>query len=171
MMSTGEITKRESRFAEVMDRLKQLLAVSADKELAEALGMKGPAFANRKKLASLPFEEIDALASKCALSLDLILGHSHGAGKCGNLPHFVTRRITKSDGPSDLPATEPAPTLDIDVLAQCIGAVIDACAGRAGVSDHDRALLAAQLYQDTKLDGDRKPSAVRLAQLLKRLNR
>jgi len=63
-------------FENLTDQLKRVLKVSTDAELAEKLGMRANAFANRKRAKSLPWPEIIAALRSRGISLD--------AGVCGD---------------------------------------------------------------------------------------
>lgn len=64
-------------FKEKLLRLKNELKISTDKEVAEALGMKPTAFAERKKTNSFPDKQVFELArQKPDLDIDyILLGH------------------------------------------------------------------------------------------------
>lgn len=63
----------ESIFSQTMARLRLALKVETDLALAEALGMKPSAFANRKKSGSLPYDELLNLAKSRNLNLHWLL--------------------------------------------------------------------------------------------------
>ncbi len=70
-MSTQESTNRDF-FNSVIDRLRGALGLKNDTEIAEVLGLKATAFANRKKNGSIPYEEIVSVAAARGLNLDEI---------------------------------------------------------------------------------------------------
>lgn len=70
-MSSSENTNREY-FDLVMDRLRAVLSLKNDAEMAEVLGLKPNAYANRKRNASVPYEEIVSVAAERGLNLDAI---------------------------------------------------------------------------------------------------
>lgn len=63
----------ELHFRAVLERLRGVLGVREDKEVAAALGMKPNTLHNRKATGSIPLSEVVALASKKKLSLDWLL--------------------------------------------------------------------------------------------------
>lgn len=63
----------ELDFETVISRLKTELGARTDLEVAKTLGMSAPAFANRKKNDSLPYEEIVAAAMTRSLDLVFVL--------------------------------------------------------------------------------------------------
>ncbi len=60
-------------FGPVMERLKRALKVTNDKELAEVIGLKPNAFYNRKRVESIPYEEIARVANERDLRLDWVV--------------------------------------------------------------------------------------------------
>src|SRR5690349_9137331 len=60
-------------FSAVVARLKTALSLKKDKDVAEALGMNANAFYNRKRLSSVPYEEIVAIAERNRLRMDWLL--------------------------------------------------------------------------------------------------
>lgn len=70
-MSSDKYTERDF-FNRVIDRVRVLFSLKNDAEVADALGMKPNAFANRKKSGSVPYEEIIAAAASKGISLDAI---------------------------------------------------------------------------------------------------
>lgn len=66
-------------FSDSLDRLKHLLRVSKDGEVAEALGMKKTAFSERKKRGSFPEKELRTLAQQrpeLGIDVDWVLNGS-----------------------------------------------------------------------------------------------
>lgn len=78
-MSTQENTNRDF-FNSVIDRLRVALALKNDAEIAEAIGLKANAFANRKKSGSIPYEEIVNIALSRGLNLDEIFSAGNSPG-------------------------------------------------------------------------------------------
>lgn len=70
-MSSTQNTNREY-FDAVAERLRGLLSVKTDAELAEVLGMKPNAYANRKKSGSIPYDEIVTVMNVRGVSLDAV---------------------------------------------------------------------------------------------------
>ena len=60
-------------FSEIIDRIKEVLKTKKDTDAAEALNIKGNAFALRKKRGSIPYEEILTFCNNKKLSVDWIL--------------------------------------------------------------------------------------------------
>lgn len=72
--SSEFVTESESEFESVMERAKRVFSVSDDKGLAELLGMRPNAFANRKGRASIPYRDLIRAAESHHVSLDALFG-------------------------------------------------------------------------------------------------
>jgi hypothetical protein len=64
---------REPIFENVMHRLKSAFKIDNDKALAGELGMSPSAFANRKSIHSIPYEQVIAAAKSRNMTLDWVL--------------------------------------------------------------------------------------------------
>jgi hypothetical protein len=68
----GKFMNREPLFENVMHRLKSVFKIDNDKALAGKLGMSPSAFANRKSIHSIPYEQVIAAAKSRNMSLDWV---------------------------------------------------------------------------------------------------
>jgi hypothetical protein len=138
-------------FAATLQRLKEALGLQNDKEVAEALGLNPNALYNRKRLASIPYEEIVRLAELRKLQLDWIL---FGTGEAF--------RTTRSVRPDMRPNVEPE-------LLGTILFELDRAMSLAGLHLEKRGeaaarigLIAAQIYNECfLLDGQKQRAAIR----------
>ena len=71
---------RENLFIVCSERLKTILGITTDTDLARTLGMSRTALNNRKKVGSIPFDAVLKLCMEKGISLDEIFGSS-GDGK------------------------------------------------------------------------------------------
>jgi len=138
-------------FAATLQRLKEALGLQNDKEIAEALGLNPNAFYNRKRLASIPYEEIVRLAELRKLKVDWIL---FGIGDA-----FRTTRSVKAE---TRPNVEPE-LLGIILFelerATSLGGLHLQKTGEAAARI---GLIAAQIYNECfLLDGQKQRAAIR----------
>jgi phage repressor protein C with HTH and peptisase S24 domain len=73
----------EGYFGALMQRLKEALGLTSDTALADALGMKQSAFANRKKAGSVPFQNVIRLALDRDLDMDWLFEDVGRAAELG----------------------------------------------------------------------------------------
>jgi hypothetical protein len=136
-------------FAAVIERLKDALRLRNDKEVAEALRIKPNAFYNRRRLNSLPYEELVSVAEQNGVRTDWLffgLGDAH--------------RAPRGQRSGSKPNVEPASMGTI--LFELERALLE-----AGVVEPDRleaaarkGILAAQIYNESYLiDDERKRKA------------
>lgn len=136
-------------FTAVIERLKEALRLRNDKEVAEVLRIKPNAFYNRRRLNSLPYEELVSVAEQNGVRTDWLffgLGDAH--------------RAPRGQKSGSKPNVEPAPMGTI--LFELERALLE-----AGVAEPDRleaaarkGILAAQIYNECYLiDDERKRKA------------
>jgi hypothetical protein len=80
-------------FGAVIARLREALGAGTEKEVAETLGLKPNAFYNRKRLNSIPFEEIVRLAEQRKIRTDWLFfgvgdAFRSGGRKADTLPNL-----------------------------------------------------------------------------------
>lgn len=121
-------------FSDSLARLKHLLRVSKDGEVAAALGFSKTAFSERKKRRSFPTEELRALAkSHPELGIDV--------------DYVLTGQYGRADAQA-APADHWRPLVDVELLAEAVAAVERLLMQRKRViAPEKKAELIAQLYQ------------------------
>lgn len=80
-------------FTVIMSRLKVVLNLKSDAELARELGIKTPNFADKKKKKSIPYENIRILCKKNKLSLDFILNNEKNSINLNNYKELLNNSI------------------------------------------------------------------------------
>lgn len=60
----------EINSSEIMDRMKKILGVAQDKELAQIVGIKSSSISNWKKINSIPFETLFKFSQTYKVSID-----------------------------------------------------------------------------------------------------
>ena len=100
-----------------MDRLRVLLAVKTDAELADALGMKPNTFANRKKSGSIPYDEVVAVSNGRGISLDAVFSPEYSQTVTTGSPRRLRQleNVYMAGGSSE--ATGSA--IEVNILAAC----------------------------------------------------
>ena len=95
----------------IIDRLKKLKALESDTAVADLLGIKHSAFAERKRRSSIPFEEIVSFCDKEGLNIDWVLtgaGPPERAGGSKDIGQYVVYDLEGKEPPQYL-AEKSAP--------------------------------------------------------------
>lgn len=122
-------------FTHKLLRLKQVLGVTEDREVAEALGMTKAAFSERKRRDSFPEDKLRALVSRrpnLALDPQYVLTGARSGSSPVDAP--VPQRVAKIV--EGLKLGQYRPPIDSALFGRCIAAV-DAGLARRGVKLDD----------------------------------
>lgn len=124
----------ELDFEAVIGRLKEALGKDKDAEVADVLGMSRQSFSNRKKIGSIPYEEI---VSRAAIEdLDLVYVFTGARAPRGGLA--VAQESANYGGPAEV---------NVELLQKVLCAVDKELAERElAVTTKKRAELVAYLY-------------------------
>lgn len=68
-----DMTEQDRLFDSVIERIRQILEISTDSDVARALGLTPGAFAQKKHRGSIPYSDIISMCYEKSLSLDWIL--------------------------------------------------------------------------------------------------
>lgn len=137
-------------FGGALLRLKQVLGVHSDKEVAEALGMKPTALNSRKARNSFPEDKLLALiARRPELGIDadyVMTGRQRvvPAGARPQPPPAPQPQHTAAEGRRG----RYAPPINVPLMSACIQAVADEVAARQLALDHRAVtVIASSVYE------------------------
>jgi len=127
-------------FQQVIDRLKEVLALPTNKAVAELLGLTASNLGERKNRAALPVEQIEQLCRQRGIRLEWVFDGLQPALESGGL------RVEEGAPPA---YSRPlAPPLDRDLMSACIEAVEVALElGGQRLPADRRARLVGALYE------------------------